>query len=197
MVEKIKANGAYSRDVLQELGRDSSKFSNTRFYYEPHWRAKLHDSLEMVRNNSKVDEVSILIERARDTTSIFDVLSIPAGEILLPQLYPDIVGFPPANSTYLVRGFNRFRDEVKDVLILTIANEDVATIAGRKFRDSGWWRRDFSMQVNSVKPEEFIELLKEKIDNGEEVDARLLQYSNMRKYYEMKFIERKREKNKQ
>lgn len=196
MVEKIQADGGYARDILQDLGRDKKAFSNTRFYYKPFWRSRLAESLEVISMDNKVDKESILIEKARDNSAIFDVLSLPAGEILLPQLYRDVVGLPPEESTYLIHGVNHYWDAVSTTLVIANGSEDIESIGKRKFRDEGWRRRDFSVEVQKISSEYFIELLKEKIDNNEEVDPRLLQYANMRKYYEMKFKQRKQEKSK-
>ncbi len=184
MVQEFEANGMWAREAIETLGRNSSAFSNSNFYDRPEHTAVLQASLAVLATQPDVDDRSVLVTNSTNSSGVVNILSVPAREIILPPLFPDIEGPPPSSMTHLIVGIHKATGEVLTELLLTEHRTYAERLAIGKFMARDWIRGEFDVEARLIEVDKFLKLATMKLLEGEELDPGVLRYAGLRKIYE-------------
>lgn len=173
MVEKVQGNGQDFRDVLQDMGRNSFDFKNHIVEVgNKEAEEVLAAEIDKIKSDPEMDSQTVLLEDVLGSWGNVRVLSQP-----ISRSYRYL---PNPNDTYLAMLRGTITSRVFEVLVLASNPESAADIAFRNVSKRRF--EPMSADVFKIDPEEFILILKDRIDNGEKIPGRLLKYSKMDEY---------------
>lgn len=191
MVERIGGDGRHFRDILQELGRDRDGHHNQVVFADSlESQGKIAQELARLSELPEIDDRTVLLEDVIDgSRQEVRVLSGPPG-YQLRDIHEDKAytnDMPSEIETYSVLLIHAQKPYMKREELVLVDNAESATrIATRKARLSGWNRRFFTAVPKLITPEEFVLAVKDRIDDGERVEPRLLAYAGLKEYSDKK-----------
>lgn len=187
MVEYIKGHGKHYRMILRHVGKDTRDFSTYPLDIRGHIPLTIR-LIQALQHNSDIDAQTHIILGATDSRR--NPVNVVVGPRELRRLVPrfeDVSALPPADETYIVYGVHLDRNEpVRKEFILTgkvdpeFRRETAAKIATGNMADKGWDRNHFSVTAVKADPDDFVEMAKEAIRNGQHLGDRILSFAGLR-----------------
>lgn len=196
MVEVLRGRGEHFRDFAQKMGIDSRLFGRSLRFNQEDSSARIREeeALMTLQASPEFDQNSIFLTNVTYTDGApIDVLLVPegcpslisAGESLSENL-PNSQGIlPKEGETYVARAWKKGMPKNQMTILVLVDNPRSAfRIARRNASDmiGGGFRRAVGVDVSLVSPEEFIEIAKNLIDQGQELSDRILRYADLREY---------------
>ena len=196
MVEVLSGRGEHFRDFAQERGLDPPLLrKGLRFnQVDPVARVREEEALTSLRAFPNFDQESILLTNVTYTDgALIDVLLVPEGcpnlvparESLSENLLNSQGILPKEGETYVAWVWPKDMSKNKTTILVLVDNPRSAyRIARREASDmiGEGFRRAVEVDVYLVSPEEFIEIAKNLIDQGQGLPDRILRFADLREY---------------